>query len=155
MRRKTEVIGLTAIAGGIVLMAALMGCTTTTLDPSGVYAGNMFLYQCDKTLVTAKDTLDNVVTWEMQNRAQLATNHLQSVTAAADAIRAEAPTWFGTAAAARAAYTNLLFSVGTPPATLTASSNALAVSVASVQLQATAAQTIQSVATNAPAAATK
>jgi hypothetical protein len=121
----------------------IWACKTPNLDPAGVYRSNVFLYNSDHTLDAAASSLDAFVLWEMQNRASLASNHMEAVTVAADAVRTNAPTWFAVAQAARSAYTNLWLTMPTSSAAQTAS-NTLALQVISIQNQATAAKAVQS-----------
>lgn len=85
----------------ILLLALLVGCGT--LDKSGAYAGNTFLYQSDQTVNTAYTALDSFESWELANRAALlATN--PKIKVEADYIRTNAPQWFKSYFALRSAY---------------------------------------------------
>lgn len=87
----------------LLLPALSFGCNAT-LDPAGPYSGDKFLYDMDGVVIEARGVFDGFLTWEMQNRAALKAENKQSVTAAADAVRTNAPVWFGVVSAARGAY---------------------------------------------------
>jgi hypothetical protein len=108
--KKFETIGIAILYGVaatafIVVALAMMGCNAT-LDPSGPYSGDKFLYDIDGAIIDARQTLDGFLTWELQNRATLKAEGKQTVTAAADSIRTNAPTYFGMISTARTAYLN-------------------------------------------------
>lgn len=90
----------------IIAMPAVLefGCSKTTLDPNGPYAGDKFLYEADGTIVEARKTMDGFLTWELQNRSTLAAQGKQTVTGAADSIRTNAPIYFAVVKQARAQY---------------------------------------------------
>lgn len=101
MKKLTAVLSLAIIAACLVFDA---GCSKTTLDQSGPYAGDKFLYDADGAVIDARHTVDAATTWEMENRGALAAAGKQSVTAAIDSIRTTAPTYFGLVKQARAQY---------------------------------------------------
>lgn len=122
------------IALGLALIwLALSGCRST-LDVSGPYKGDTFLFNADKVIVDSKHDLSGFLVWEQINRTRLAANHLQTVTASADAIRMNAPMWFSNAVSARNLYSNSVAS-RLPPAMIASSSNALFGSVTALQTQ--------------------
>lgn len=130
-----------------VLAIIIAGCATEAqLEPNGLYSGNPFLYNSDLSLANSKSTLDSFVTFEYQNRDALAAQKLQAVTAAADAVRTNAPMWFALAQAARTMYVGIL--ANQPPATpaqIGAASNSFYLAVQTVAGQAAAAKSIQAV----------
>ena len=83
---------LLALIAAAALALTMPGCQTS-LDPAGAYQGDNWLYQTDKAVTTAYDTIDGFLIWELQYRSSLATN-APHVTAAADSIRSQAPRWF-------------------------------------------------------------
>lgn len=84
---------------GLVLCFSVIGCGT--LNKSGVYNGDKFLYSTDLTLVTSKDVLQAFVSWEKNNRAAINNPDIKK---AADSIRLGAPKWYASALAVRDAY---------------------------------------------------
>lgn len=102
IRRTCEIV---ALALALVLIWLALGCQQT-LAPEGAYHGDVFLFNADRVLVDSKDDLGGFLKWELTNRKTLADNKLQSVTAAADAIRSNAPLWFKVAYDARNNYSN-------------------------------------------------
>ena len=124
-----------------LLLIGVFGCRTQ-LDPAGVYHGDKFLFLADKTIGDAGDSLNQFVTWELQNRARL-TNKLHSITVAADAIRVNSPLWFTNAVNARNVYSNSVALVK-GPATISAASNALHLQITQLNSQKLSAQALQS-----------
>lgn len=94
---------LTTVFSAFVLLIILVGCNAT-LDPAGPYGGDQFLYDSDGAVIDARQTLDGFLSWEMQNRASLATSGNKAVTTAADKLRTTAPIYFGLVSQARAQY---------------------------------------------------
>lgn len=93
-----------SVALAVMAMALVLTGCQATLDPAGPYAGDKFLYDLDGAVIDARQTLDGFLTWELQNRAVLRVEGKATVTAAADAIRTNAPIWFGVVRQARTAY---------------------------------------------------
>lgn len=91
----------------LALIYLALGCKST-LAPEGPYHGDKFLFDADKVLVDSKDDLSGFLKWEMTNRKQLQEKKLQSITAAADAIRTNAPLWFKVTFDARNNYSNAM-----------------------------------------------
>lgn len=129
VRRIAAVVAF--IVAVIVLSLSFSGCGTK-LAPEGPYHGDTFLFTADKVLVDSKDDLSGFLKWEMQNRSVLASNKLQSVTAAADTIRTNAPLWFKVAYDSRNNYSNAM-ALRLP--TVTQTSNSLAQSITLLQSQ--------------------
>lgn len=96
MKKLTYLFATIAVAGW------LCGCKTV-LDPAGVYQGDTYLYQIDKTISLNKLALNTFVKWEMDNRPAILAQWPQ-VTVAADMVRAEAPKWFAATQVARDGY---------------------------------------------------
>ena len=142
MKTKLSILTATLLCVGFII-----GCTSTQLDPAGVYAGKAFLYSVDTSLANAKDDLNTFVTWEWQNRSLLESNKLQSVTVAADTIRNNAPLWFAIANASRNTYVQMLTNAATPIADLNTASNNLVVQSAILVNQASLAKAVKSAAT--------
>ena len=67
---------------GLVIIAAC-----GTLDESGPYKGDKFLYDADAAFIAAHDTVETFLKWEYANRAIVP----KEVTAAADKLRDEYP----------------------------------------------------------------
>lgn len=134
VRKTNRASLLLEIAAFIVFALVLLmlsGCGTT-LAPEGAYHGDVFLFNADKVLVDSKDDLSGFLKWEMANRQQLQVQHLQSITAAADAIRTNAPLWFKLAYDARNAYSN---AVALSQPNVAQASNSLAQAITSLQTQ--------------------
>lgn len=108
-----------------------VGCRTT-LDPSGAYGTNTFLFNADRVIVESKDDLSAFLVWEQQNRSVLAAKKLTGVTTTADAIRVNAPLWFKVAVETRNAYSNAW---ATGSSSVTATSNSLALAITSLKTQ--------------------
>lgn len=98
MKRFTQLIGLIGFA--VLLVCGPVGCSKTTLSPTGVYQGDKTLYEAEKTIRTVYDQFDTFVTWELQYRAILPVD----VSRAADTIRKGSKSWIASAIAARDAY---------------------------------------------------
>ena len=136
-RRKVKRATLGLDIAAFILFAALLlllscaGCGTT-LAPEGPYHGDVFLFNADKVLVDSKDDLGHFLQWEQSNRKLLADKKLQSVTAAADAIRTNAPIWFKLAYDARNNYSN---AAALHQPNVTQSSNSLLQAVTTLQTQ--------------------
>lgn len=107
------------------------GCKTH-LDPAGVYGTNQFLFGADKVIVDAKADMTDFVSWEMENRATLASSGWGNVTKVADSFRVNAPLWFKTAVGARNVYSNALYTVQSAKAVNDAS-NALQSEISGLQ----------------------
>ena len=95
------VLAGTIIAGG-ALGAGLLLTGCGSLDSTGVYQGNLALYQTDVALASSYGVLHGFVQWEYDNRAALSST--PSIKAAADRVRTGAPQWFGAALALRDAW---------------------------------------------------
>jgi len=106
-------ICLTAV--GFIVFAGFQGCGTLapgTAEHPSPYGGvdatgamktpDRILYDADLAIATAYDALHGFVTFELQNRAALAST--PAIKQAADKIRAGAPKWFASAIAVRDAY---------------------------------------------------
>jgi hypothetical protein len=78
------------------------GCGS--LDKTGVYQGDKFLYSSDLALATSYDAIHGFVSWEYQQR-QAGLALPPEITKAADDIRAQAPAAFASAFSLRDAYT--------------------------------------------------
>ena len=91
----------TFMAGG-ALGASLLLAGCGSLDPAGVYQGNLALYQTDVALASSYEVLHGFVQWEYDNRAVLSST--PAIKAAADRVRTGAPQWFGSALALRDAW---------------------------------------------------
>jgi hypothetical protein len=96
MKKLTYLLATIAVAGW------LCGCKTV-LDPAGVYQGDTYLYQIDKTISLQEKALTVFVTWEMDNRPAILAQWPQ-VTVVADMVRVEAPKWFAATKVARDGY---------------------------------------------------
>ena len=84
-------------------MAAPVGLTGCgTLDKTGAYGGDKFLYDADLAIASSYEVLHSFVKFEHDNRASLAGT--PEVAKYADVIRKGAPQWFGSAIALRDAY---------------------------------------------------
>lgn len=86
----------------LLLLPLLCFSGCGTLDKSGVYQGDAVLYQAELATTTAYEVIHTYVSWEHENRAQLA--HLPNIRKSADAMRRGAPAWFKTAHALHDAY---------------------------------------------------
>jgi hypothetical protein len=86
------------LAGG-ALGASLLLTGCASLDPTGVYQGNLALYQTDVALASSYGVLHGFVQWEYDNRAALSST--PAIKAAADRVRTGAPQWFASALALR------------------------------------------------------
>lgn len=84
------------------LAVAPMGCTKTTLSPTGVYHGDVFLYQAEKVIVTAHSSFQSFLKWEMDYRSVLPVE----VSQAADVIRLNEKRWIDAANSLHDAYVN-------------------------------------------------
>lgn len=79
------------------------GCASKgTLDPAGVYQGDIFAYNADKTITESYAAFDKFVAWEYSHRAAL--SKWPEVRQSADGIRANAKRWIDQAVAVREAY---------------------------------------------------
>ncbi len=83
-----------------VALLAFAGCGT--LDKSGVYQGDQFLFAADQTITTSYQALDTFLAWELNNRAALSAN--SDIKKEADYIRKNARQWYDSAFALRQAY---------------------------------------------------
>lgn len=94
---------------GIVMLAVVLsvgvGCGSVKLAPGGVYKGNAVLFQADRTIEGAYDTLDAFVNWEKTYRAAL--KDYPEVSKAAADVRANGKRWIDEAIAARDLYVAL------------------------------------------------
>lgn len=137
-RRRTslllEVIAFIIFAIILILLSLSSTGCRKTLSGSGVYGSNKFLYDADHVIVSSKSDMDAFLTWEMNNRATLAQQKLQSVTIAADSIRTNAPLWFVVAIQTRNAYSNAWY-LAAPPQTQSDTSNALESAITTLQTQ--------------------
>lgn len=84
------------------VMALGLGGCSTTLDPAGVYQGDQVLYQADKTINGAYDTLHKLVTWEKDHRQVLA--DYPDISKGTDQIRDNAKQYIKSAIVLRKAY---------------------------------------------------
>ena len=78
----------------------LVGCGS--LDKTGVYQGDKFLYDSELAITTSYDVIHAYVTWEKNNRAALV--KYPEITKSADVMRLKAKQWFATANALHDAY---------------------------------------------------
>lgn len=85
------------------LSFAMFGCGTITLDPEGVYKGDVVLYRADSSITTAKKAVSEFLAFEKANRSFLE-EKLPVVVEAAKTIRIEAKEWFRKAVDAREMY---------------------------------------------------
>lgn len=83
-----------------VLMFLLSACGT--LNKTGVYQSDKFLYDVELAIPTAYDVIHAFVTWEKNNRPALAKH--PEITNAADIMRANSPRWFASANALHDTY---------------------------------------------------
>ena len=90
------------IIGFLLCAMIAMGSGCGSLDKTGVYGGDKFLYDSDLTLASSYVVLHNFVKWEFDNRPALA--GMPEVTKYADDVRKGAPQWYGSAWALRDAY---------------------------------------------------
>src|SRR6266576_4478192 len=91
------------ILGCLVTLAAPLSFTgCRSLDKTGVYAGDKFLYDSELAIVTSYDLLDAFLKWETSNRAALST--VPEIKKSADNIRKDSKRWFASAHALRDAY---------------------------------------------------
>lgn len=82
-----------------------VGCVgKADLDPAGVYAGDSFAYNADKTITESYAALDTFVKWEFTHRAAL--SKWPQIRKAADDVRANAKVWIDSAILLREAYRN-------------------------------------------------
>lgn len=86
----------------VLLAISLVPAGCGTLDKSGVYQGDAYLYQSELAIRTSYDVVHTYVSWEFANRAALASN--PDIQASADVMRAHAREWFRTANALHDAY---------------------------------------------------
>lgn len=82
-----------------VVTSGPIGCKST-LAPDGVYQGDKFLYNAEKTITTSYDLLHSFVQWELDYRAILPVE----VSRAADTVRIHSKRWVDSAIALRDAY---------------------------------------------------
>ncbi len=85
----------------LMVTMSFTGCNTT-LDQAGVYQGDTVLYQADKSIRAAYDTMHKLVTWEMEHREVLA--DYPAISEGTDQIRDYAKKSIKTAIALRKAY---------------------------------------------------
>lgn len=83
-----------------VVAAGPVGCGNTTLSAGGIYQQDKFLYNAEKTIVTAYKSFDAFLKWEETYRAVLPAE----VSRSADVIRANAKKWIDTAHSFRDVY---------------------------------------------------
>ena len=89
----------------LLLAALVMGvvaCNNATLQSGGVYTDKV-LYNADTVITTSYQVIDAFLSWESQNHAALITSG-SKIPAFADDLRKNAPQWFKSAEALRAAY---------------------------------------------------
>lgn len=101
-----KALGGSAGSAGLlmVLLVPLFGLSAcaTRLAPGGVYNGDTFLYNADKTITSSYDVLHTFVKWEHDNRASLA--KWPEIKRTADTVRVNADKWISSATALREAY---------------------------------------------------
>lgn len=89
---------------GVLLVAFAcllpMGCQTAKVTPNGVYQGDQFLYNVEKTILSAHNEFRNFLQWELNFRAVLPVE----VSRAADVIRLNEKKWLDSANALHDAY---------------------------------------------------
>jgi hypothetical protein len=129
----------------VIIAPNLVGCKTV-LDPAGVYQGDTFLYNVDKTISLNKLALTTFVKWEMDNRPTILAQY-PAITVTADKVRAEAPKWFAVVGQARQSYIfvrDLYFGQATATATntITAAQADLNLKVGEVTAQVVGAQVL-------------
>lgn len=83
-----------------LVAAGPVGCSKTTLSKDGVYQGDTFLYQAEKTITNADKDMSDFVAWERLHRAVLPVE----VSKSADVIRLNQKKWIDSAHALRDAY---------------------------------------------------
>jgi hypothetical protein len=93
---------ITLILFAFVGLFVLPACKTATLDQSGVYKGDTFLYQTDQTIGTVFNFFQTYVSWEYNNRAILSAR--PEVKQSADYIRTNVKQWRDSSLALRDAY---------------------------------------------------
>ena len=116
-----------------------MTCKDVTLDNTGPYKGDKFLYSTDMIIDQSYRFFDGFLLWEMQNRSFLSTN-APSVTKVADSIRINAPLWFILEGQLRAAYTNAVYLNN--QANINTASNNLVLQTSVLQSQVSLAQSL-------------
>lgn len=84
----------------LALLLCLSACGT--LDKTGPYQGDKFLYDTDLMIASSYDAVHTFVVWEYQNRATLAA--FPHIKIKADEIRAQAPGAFKAALMLRDTY---------------------------------------------------
>jgi len=99
--KKNNIIAVILTLIVLLIGAGCSGCQTT-LDPTGVYQGDIVLYNVDNTLNGAYATMDTFLKWEYDNRAVYAS--MPEVKRAADNIRMNGQNWIESAFALRDAY---------------------------------------------------
>jgi len=87
----------------LVLLPALLLVGCGTLDKTGVYAGDEFLYDTDRAIGLGYETIHSLIVWETANHEYLKAN-APDVVKAADKMRSDAPMWFASAYVLRDAY---------------------------------------------------
>lgn len=85
-----------------IALAFSAGCLPQSLDPQGVYQGQLGVYNAERTIVTSYALMDNFLKWEYDNRAAFAST--PEVKQFADSIRANGRNWITTAIALTEAY---------------------------------------------------
>lgn len=98
MKKLSQIFGIIALA--VVCCSGPAGCSKTTLSADGVYHGDTFLYQSEKTIVSAHGIFQSFLKWEMENRSFLPVE----VSRAADVIRLNEKKWIDSANALHDAY---------------------------------------------------
>lgn len=79
------------------------GCASKgDIDPTGVYQGDAFAYNADKTITEAYAALDKFVAWEYTHRAAL--SKWPEIRQSADGVRANARRWIDQAIAINETY---------------------------------------------------
>lgn len=86
----------------LVLTALLCAPACRTLDPTGVYAGDQFLYESELAIVTSYDVVKTFLTWEKANRATL--GKWPEIRKAADRLRLDYKRWHDSALALHDVY---------------------------------------------------
>ena len=116
--------------------SVLIGCVTQKdLAPGGVYNGDAYLYNIDKTIVTTYQTVDAFLVWELSNNSYIKTN-IPSVFDFANKIRDNAPVALSDVSKARTLYVNYFHSPASNLVSFASVSNNLQQQVNILKLQA-------------------
>lgn len=105
MKKRISNLAVLLLVGLILTFAPALftGCASSgDLAADGVYQQNATLYNADKSIGVAYDTMHTFVSWEYQNRQAL--SQYPQIKQAADHVRINAKEWLQSATALRLAY---------------------------------------------------